>query len=126
MWTGVTLDTGEEKNRRAFIDYERDVNGNIVTGADGKVTLKSVPPVGQPPSDEHPDGQPAPADKLLGKRPEILLHGSSKWINGNNTGTAGVNYNVDPPVIKPEGQFQPVAEIKAYTPDPTLQKEPAP
>jgi len=105
MFTGVTLDTGIESNRRAFVDDD----GN------------PVPPEREPPTVDHPDGQPAPAEKLLGKWPDILLHGSDRWSNGENTGTTGVDFNVDPPEEKPEGQFKPTGEIRAYTPDPSLQ-----
>lgn len=112
MFTGVTLDTSGEKNRRAFIDYERDANGNPVKDKDGKFTLIPVAPA----------GEPAPAEKLLNKKPEILLHGSNRWINGENTGTTGVDYSKDPPEVKQQGQFQPTGGIKAYTPDPSLSK----
>jgi hypothetical protein len=106
IFSGMTLDTSIEKNRRAFIDFERDENGNIIRDKNGKATLKPV--------------NPDKAEELLGKKPEILLHGSSKWIDGENTGSAGFNYNADPPEIKPEGQFKPTGEIKKYTPDPAI------
>jgi hypothetical protein len=122
LFTGVMLDTGVESNRRAFIDYERNDNGIPIKDKDGQFTLIPVDPVGQPPTDEHPEGLPAPAEKLLGKRPDILLHGSDRWINGENTGTTGVDYDAEPPQEKPAGQFQPTGEIRAYTPDPSLQQ----
>lgn len=109
MWTDITLDTGMETNRRAFVDYERDENGNINYDTEGKKTLKPV--------------KPAVAEELLGKKPEILLHGSSKWIAGKNTGTTGVEYNFDPPETKPLGQFDPIGEIRKYKPDPSLKKD---
>jgi hypothetical protein len=56
FFTGVTLDTSLEKNRRAFVDDKG----------------KPVPP--------------EDASKLLDKRPDILLHGSGNWIKGKNTG----------------------------------------
>ena len=122
LFTGVTLDTGVEANRRAFLDYERDGSGIPVKDENGKLTLIPVDPVGQPPTDQHPEELPAPAEKLLKKKPDILLHGSSKWIAGENTGTTGVDYGADPPQQKPAGQFQPTGEIRAYTPDPSLQQ----
>jgi hypothetical protein len=109
IFTGVTLDTGIESNRRAFIDYNRDQNGNIIKDDNGKATLIPV--------------DPTSAEELLKKKPEILLHGSDKWIDGENTGTTGFDYAVDPPQKIPEGQFQPTGNIAAYTPDPSLQPE---
>lgn len=120
LFTEVTLDTSIEANRRAFIDYERDADGIPIKDKDGKFTLIPVDPVGRPPTDDHPGGQPAPAEKLFGKRPEILLHGSSDWSDGKNTGTTGVDYSTDPPQEKPDGQFEPTGKINPYTPDPSL------
>jgi hypothetical protein len=101
MWTGITLDTGVVINRRAFIDYELDSDGNRTTN------MKPV--------------DPKKAAELLGKKPEILLHGSGNWIKGKNTGTIGVT-SADPPQEIPEGQFIPTGGIKRYKPDPSLQK----
>jgi hypothetical protein len=109
LFTGIALDTGVEFNRRAFADYERDKDGNIIYDKDGKKTLKPV--------------NPKKAEELLGKKPEILLHGSSKWIAGKNTGTTGVDYSKDPPAPIPSGQFVPTAKINKYKPDPSLQKD---
>jgi hypothetical protein len=98
MWTGVTLDTGIEANRRAFIDFRRDEAGAPVDNV--------LQPV-----------DPEKAATLLGKAPEILLHGSSKWVNGENTGTTGVDSDGNP---IPSGQFHPTGGIKQYEPDPSL------
>jgi hypothetical protein len=98
MWTGIALDTGVEDNRRAFIDYERDERGNPIKDKDGNYTLLPV--------------APEKAETLLTKKPDIMLHGSSDWIMGANTGTAE--------------QFKPVAKINPYKPDPSLNKSPAP
>jgi hypothetical protein len=125
MWTDVTLDTAVEINRRAFIDYERDGNGHPVRDNDGNFTLMPVKPEGQPATDDRPV-QPAPAEKLLGKKPEILLHGSNNWIDGKNTGTTGFDYSTDPPTVKPIGQFNRTGGIKKYTPDPSLKQNPPP
>jgi hypothetical protein len=87
MWTGITLDTGEEQNRRAFVDK---------------------------------DGFPVPpsaAEALLGKRPDILLHGSSKWIDGMNTGSLGVDGSGN---TIASGQFTSTGMIDRYKPDPSL------
>jgi hypothetical protein len=106
IFNDVVLNTSVEKNRRAFIDYERDAEGNIVRDENGKARLKPV--------------NPGSAEELLHKKPEILLHGSSKWIAGENTGTTGVDYSKDPPQIKLDGQFKPTGIIKKYTPDPEI------
>jgi len=101
IWTGVTLETGNESNRRAFIK-------------DGK----PVDPTGT-------EAKPAPAVSLLGKKPEVMLHGNSNWQAGYNTGTLGVAIETDPDgtetVTKlPGGQFTPVAGIEKYKPEPSL------
>jgi hypothetical protein len=96
MWFGVTLDTGIEAKRRAFVDM------------DGK----PVPPDKTASATDHASGSIA----LLGK-PDILLHGSSNWIAGKNTGSRGVD--ADGNVI-PGGQFAPTGGIEKYTPDPSL------
>ena len=87
MWTGIVLDTGIVKNRRGFVD------------AGGK----PVPP--------------AEAEKLLGRKPEVMLHYSSKWKEGLNTGTRGMN--IDETVL-PAGQFKRTGGIEAYKPEPQL------
>jgi hypothetical protein len=104
IFTGITLNTSIESNRRAFIDFERDEDGNPIRNDEGKRTLRPV--------------NPEQAEELLRKKPEVLLHGSSDWIDGQNTGSTGINYGVDPPQIKPDGQFKPTGKITAYTPDP--------
>lgn len=78
FFTGVTLDTSVTAIRRLFID------------ADGK----PVPPIA--------------AEKALGKKPDILLHGSGNWIAGRNTST------------DPAEPLQPTGKIVAYTPEPSL------
>lgn len=108
MFTGVTLDTGKEKNRRAFIDAD----GNPVDPTKG--------------TKDDPDG-PAPAEKLLGKKPDVLLHGSDDWKEGANTGTTGIRIEKNPDgrdnVVKiPSGQFIPTGGIEQYEPDPELSK----
>jgi hypothetical protein len=90
MWTGITLDTGKEENRRLFIDFERDDKGEPVD--------EELKPV-----------SPKIAEKALGKRPDVMLHGSSKWKAGRNAGTAGA--------LKPAGR------IITYKPDPNLHGE---
>jgi hypothetical protein len=103
IFSGVTLDTSEEENRRAFIDYKRDSNGDPIEDEDGKKTLKPI--------------DPKRAEELLGQKPDILLHGSAQWKNGKNTGSLGVTEDGE---TIPEGQFQPTGEIKQYTPDPKI------
>ena len=101
MWTDVTLDTTNVVNRRAFID----VNG------------KPVDPKG---TESDPRG---PGERLLGKKPEIILHGNSNWIKGYNTGTLGIDIASDGTVTKiPTGQFQPTGKIEKYKPEPALEE----
>jgi hypothetical protein len=99
MFTGVTLDTSVTANRRAFLDED-----------------------GYP---VEPDGKPAPAEKLLGTRPVILLHGSSNWTSGKNTGSLGID-SEDKPI--PSGQFVRTGNVPSYKPDPSLHgpQSPAP
>lgn len=117
MFTEVTLDTSVEGNRRAFIDYVRDDKGNPIVDRAGSSTLKPVDPTKGTVDDPRP-----PAEILLGKRPDILLHTSKNWIAGANTGSTGVS--IDPESGEatqiPGGQFQPVAAIRKYTPDPSI------
>jgi hypothetical protein len=89
IFTGVTLDTTLVTARRAFVDAD----GNPV--------------------------DPEDAEEFMGKRPEILLHGSSDWIDGLNTGSIGLD-NEDK--IVPSGQFTPTGTILEYTPDPSLEQ----
>lgn len=99
MWTGVTLDTGIEKNRRAFVDKN-----------------------GEPVDPTATEDDPAPAEKLLGKKPEVLLHGSGDWKTGYNTGTLGIKIETDGTITKlSNGQFKPTGGIEQYDPDPSLE-----
>lgn len=91
MWTGKTLETDKVENRRVFLDYKRDANGNPIPDKDGTIRLKPV--------------KPDVAEERLGK-PDINMHGSSKWIEGTNLGSGG--------------SFSPTGEIKKYKPDPAI------
>jgi hypothetical protein len=109
IFAGLVTDTGVESNRRAFIDFERDEDGNKVLDEGGKGTLKPV--------------KPAKTEELLGHRPDILLHGTSDWIAGKNTGSTGLKRTTkpsEPDEILPAGQFDPTGTIQKYTPDPAL------
>lgn len=67
------------------------------------------------------DGKPVPPKKaaeVLGK-PDILLHGSTNWKTGKNTGTIGVDKDGQ---TKPDGQFSHIAKIEKFLPDPKLNK----
>jgi hypothetical protein len=111
FFTEVTLDTSNESNRRAFVD------------ADGK----PVPPVATPddPSDPNSPSH-TPAERLLGKKPDIVLHGSGNWISGTNTGPPFVPdpNSPDPnnPIMIPDPDFAftPTGQIIAFSPDPSL------
>jgi hypothetical protein len=96
IWIGKSLDTGILQNRRLFIDQKKDQNGNP-TGPKLPVN-------------------PRVAAKQLGK-PDILLHGSSAWVHGRNTGTSGYDESGK---IKPSGQFHPTAAIYPFKPEPKL------
>ena len=102
MFTGVTLDTSITANRRAFVDED-----------------------GQPVLPDTTEDEPrTPAEQLLGKKPDILLHGSDEWIEGTNTGTLGVQLDSEGAEIElPSGQFTPTGGIEQFEPDPAL-KEP--
>jgi hypothetical protein len=102
MWTGVTLDTGDETNRRAFIDGAgRPVNPRQKADA------------------RDPTSQPGPED-VLGKKPEIMLHGSGNWIAGKNTGVSLVLNEIGKPVPQPGKAFSATGLIVGYSPDPSL------
>jgi hypothetical protein len=92
----LVLDTSNINNRRAFVD------------ADGT-------PVA-----------PDQTEKLLGRRPDILLHGTGDWQTGNNTGSTGaLRMTEGDDVVIPAGQFTPLGSIKTFEPDPSLQEETA-
>jgi len=95
FFAGLALDTGVQKNRRAFVDDK------------GK-------PV-----------DPADTEKLLGKRPDILLHTTANWQAGTNTGAIGLlRLTEGAEAIIPSGQFTPKGRIDRYTPDPELTEHP--
>ena len=81
MFTGVSMDTGVVKNRRAFIGADMlPVNpfaiGELSDPTQGVDPLTLI--------------APGPPQKLLGKRPDIALTSSSiNWIGGINIGTGG-------------------------------------
>lgn len=119
MWTGVTLDTSVEKNRRAFIDFQKDAKGKPIVDKNGKGTMKPVPPKQKKNVDDvsgKKTGQSGSIE-LMGRSPEILLHGSGNWIHGNNTGSLGTDKHGKK---LPSGQFKPTAKIVKYLPDPSL------
>jgi len=101
IWAGQTLDTGDEKMRRLFIDYPRNEDGSPDTN-------QSLQPV-----------DPSVAEEVLGK-PDVLLHGNENWQEGINTGKSGT----DPKTFKsdPNGQFTPVARIEKFEPEPEIGK----
>jgi hypothetical protein len=97
IFTGVTLETGNVNNRRAFIAAEKK--------ADDTPTGFLVP------------AKPESAERLMGKRPAILLHGQDNWIKGKNTGSLGKDGAGE---IIPSGQFHPTGRIVKYKPDPKI------
>jgi hypothetical protein len=72
---------------------------------------------------------PEKTQKMLGRRPDILLHGSGNWQTGYNTGSTGVKIETDSGGNEtftdlPGGQFTPVAGIEKYKPEPALTETP--
>jgi hypothetical protein len=89
MFTDVTLDTSDVTSVRAFISAQGEPvppARKQAIEADGSTTVGSI--------------------LLMGKTPEVLLHGQTNWIKGKNTGTSG--------------QFTPTGAIKRYKPDPAI------
>jgi len=93
IFTGTTLDTSVTANRRAFVDV------------DGK----PVPP--------------SQAQEFIGKRPEVLLHRTSNWKLGRNTGALGQTPEGE---IIAAGQFTRQGVVNAYKPDPSLHGQQSP
>jgi hypothetical protein len=92
IWCNKTLDTGNIRMRRLFVDK------------DGK-------PVA-----------PKKAEDVLGK-PDILLHGSSNWKQGHNTGTSGYSVDADGhKKVNPKGQFDTISDILSFKPEPKIGK----
>jgi hypothetical protein len=128
FFTGVTLDTRIEANRRVFITAE----GTPVDPAPMIDNPDYDPDLPEGPSNPqlilNPDG--GPAAQLLGKKPDILLHGSDNWTIGKNTGPMIDNPDYDPSIPvgsdnpklipDPAKQFTPTGKIVSYTPDPSL------
>ena len=81
MFVDVAMDTGSTGNRRAFIT--------------DKGTPASV----------------SESEKLLGRKADVILHGSGNWKKGRNTGALA-----DKPAS--DGTF--VGDIKTYKPNPSL------
>jgi hypothetical protein len=98
IFTGITLDTSDEKKRRMFLAPKEE----------GGVALYPV--------------NPQDTAELLKRQPTILLHGAGNWQKGKNTGTSGMDN--DGELIK-EGQFVPTGEIKKYKPDPSIKSPPS-
>lgn len=103
MFTGVSMDTGVEANRRAF----------IARGADGSLTPVN-PFAIRPPADPtegldpHTLIAPGKPHKLLGKPADIVLTSASRnWIGGINTGTS-------------KDEFKATGTIKAFLPNPKV------
>jgi hypothetical protein len=97
IFAGITLDTSLVINRRAFVDSHGD-------------------PV-----------DPEVTEKMLGRRPDVLLHGTSDWQSGANTGSTGTMRMTegDDDKIIPAGQFTPTALIEKFEPDPSLHESTA-
>jgi hypothetical protein len=118
VFTGVTLDTSIEANRRAFITKDG-------TPADPLKKPNPPPPVPLPTGWVPPLKGP---HEVLGKEADILLHGSGNWINGKNTGKVIKLNEIGKPSTVPAEPFVPTGSIVAYSPDPSLhgRQSPAP
>jgi hypothetical protein len=102
IWVGKSLDLGDEKNRRLFIDWPKDQKGN-------PDKTKPMIPV-----------RTSFAEQALGK-PTIRLHGTANWKKGKNSGTSGyIKDKNGKDVPNPAGQFEPIAKIEKFLPDPKL------
>jgi len=97
IWANQTLDTSRLDLRRLFVR-------EVIDDDTGQTRRLPV--------------EPSVAAEMLG-RPDVLLHGSSNWISGRNTGATGVD---DEDNNVPTGQFQPVARIVQFKPEPELGK----
>jgi hypothetical protein len=103
MFTGIHLETGITANRRAFIS------------ADGK-------PV-NPHKLATPEDPQQGSIALLGKTPDVLLHGTGDWKTGTNTGPDYVPNPGPPPpetIPDPVHKLTPTGKIDGYTPNPAL------
>jgi hypothetical protein len=104
MFTGVTLDTSVETNRRAFI------TAKLTPVTSVSASLPVDPTAGVDPTALI---NPAPPIKLLGKPPAFaLVNRSSNWIRGLNTGTSAKGA----PSMKSKGKIVP------YFPSPKVGK----
>ena len=97
IWADRTLDTSRTDLRRLFVREKIDPVTNRKT---------YIP---EPPET---------AAKVLG-RPDVLLHGSSNWKRGKNTGKSGMDDDGEP---LEAGQLVPVAKIERFKPEPELGK----
>ena len=100
IFTGVTLDTGIEKNRRAFISDTGRPVAPLYDRGSGQGEFNP----------ETPDARNSPPFKLLGKWPDISLTRSAKnWLSGFNLGTSKKN-------------FESTGRIRPVRPNPVLGK----
>ena len=100
IFTGVSLDTGVAKNRRAFINSK----GQPVDEAYSIAKFRGVY------GPESPNVGPSSPVRLLGKRPDIsLTRAAGNWMGGINLGT-----------VKTE--LKPIGKILPVSPDPVLGK----
>ena len=96
IFTGVTLDTSVEKNRRAFINAK----GQPVDEAYGVAKYRGIY------GPKTPNVTPAAPIKLLGRRPDVAIVRSARnWMNG---------FDFNKTSFRPHGKIRPVK------PDPVL------
>ena len=121
IFTGVSLDTGVEKNRRLFITA-RDKDGKQYPVNQSPITIPlSKSAVGDPatwepgadtpafvPPELDPSSVPTSIKDLGGTAAVDFTKCSLNWIMGRNLGTA-------------KGKVETAGKIKAYLPDPVLE-----
>ena len=96
IFTGVTLDTSVEKNRRAFINAK----GQPVDEAYGVAKYRGIY------GPKTPNVTPSAPIKLLGRRPDVAIVRSARnWMSG---------FDFNKTSFRPHGKIRPVK------PDPVL------
>jgi hypothetical protein len=92
IFTDFMVDTGDENIRRLFLDLDK-----------GGTVFKPV--------------NPKIAEEYFRIKPVVLLHGSSNWKNGKNTGS--IAFDAEGELIA-DAQFVPQGEIVKFTPEPSI------
>jgi hypothetical protein len=106
IWANKHIDTKDERIRRLFIDWPKKLDDRGKPVPDKSKPMQPV--------------DPSVAAAVLGQ-PDILLHGTDNWKKGRNTGTVGFTTDKNgKTVTNKAGQFQRVAAIEKFLPDPKV------